>query len=753
MKKTSYILRELFKFKGSTLTKITSLTIGIIVGTLALSYCIFETSYDDFHKDADRLYRISVEGSEYIKAALIYEAAENIPDIEVAACCTPRTYRATYKYDSHEYSAETIYADTSFFNVFSFDVITGNPSQDLADINKIFISDKLAGIIFGTTNPVGQQMETRNGMLTIAGVFKQIPRNCHFICLDIIRSVKALGEQDWNSPRDFSGYIRLSSEATPDSVARKIQLIANQHKNTEHTEIYHFQPIRDLHLKYGWGYTSVIFVSILGSLIVIISALNYILIAISSLIQKTKEIGIHKVNGASSGDIFRMFLLETIILILIAGLLALGFLLGFRQFFEYMMFVKFGDMLTTKVICMIIGFIIFLILFTAVIPARLFASVPVLQVFRQVASGKRSWKYVLLWIQFSSAGLLITLLIIFTGQFNLIMNKDLGYNMDKLYYTEITCGSPYASMEAMKAELDQLAFVEGSTFANTIPIWVGSTTIYDENKQEVMECSVLYTDNDFFRVMEIPMIKQDSLWNENKVIVNKKFLDRLKFLSKNEDGLIANDCPVKIDGICKNFQVNSLYAPQLSLLIKKLKEPDTARIYTLLIRFNNPAQENIQQVHQKLQNMTKNRIALYSYKTTHKNGYQGEEDLCNAVQLFTAFAILITILGLFGFTGDEIARRTKEIAIRKVNGASTGSVMYLLLRNICILALLSIPFALFGSFFLGQLWLSEFAYQLTLSIWIFAGSSAITLSIIILTVFLKSRRGIWARPIEALKSE
>ena len=754
MKKMSYILRELFKFKGTTLTKITSLTIGIITGTLALSYCTFETSYDDFHKDADRLYRISVQGSEYIKAILVNEAAKNIPEIETATLCSPRIYRSAYKFDTHEYSAETIYADTSFFNVFSFEVITGNPDQDLADANKIFISDKLADIIFGTTNPVGQQLTTKNGTLTIAGIFKKIPRNCHFIKLDIIRPVSAMGKQDWNSPRDFSGYIRLSSQATPETVTKKIQSIADQYKNVEHAETYQLQPIRDLHLKYGWGYTSVILVGILGSLIVLIAALNYILIAISSLIQKTKEIGIHKVNGASSGDIFRMFLLETVILIGIASILSIGFLLGFRSAFEYMIYISFQELLTTKVVWTIIGFIIFLILLTAVIPARLFASVPVLQIFRQVTSGKHSWKYALLWIQFSSACLLITLLIIFTGQFNLIMNKDLGYNMDKLYYTEITCGSPYASMEAVKAELNRLAFVNGSTFANTIPIWAGSTTIYDENKQEVMECPILHTDKDFFRVMEISMATPDSLWDENKVIVNKKFLAKLKALSKNEDGLIANNRPIKIEGICNNFQVNSLYASQLSLLVRQLKEPDTARIYTLLVRFTDPSQENIQNVQKKLKTMTgENRIALYSYKTTHENGYQGEEDLCNAVQLFTAFAMLITILGLFGFTGDEVARRTKEVAIRKVNGASTGSIIYLLLRNICILALLSIPFALVGAFLLGQIWLSEFAYQLTLSVWIFGGSSVITLFIIILTVLLKSRKGIWARPIEALKSE
>lgn len=146
-------------------------------------------------------------------------------------------------------------------------------------------------------------------------------------------------------------------------------------------------------------------------------------------------------------------------------------------------------------------------------------------------------------------------------------------------------------------------------------------------------------------------------------------------------------------------------------------------------------------------------LNLYYYPHVFQSGYESDKDMCTSVLIFSCMSIIIAILGLFGFTGDEVSRRTKEIAIRKVNGASVTSITLLLLRNITLLALLAIPFALTGAYFIGSLWLDEFIYRLPLSIWIFLGGAALTFTVILLTVLLKSQRGIHARPAETLKNE
>lgn len=757
MKKLSYILREVFKFRSSTITKVISLIIGLFVGVMAFSYCTLEMNYDNFHQDAEHIFRIGTQdGDNYTRAPLVYEIKQELPGIKEVTCCSyEKTY--AYQYKEHTFYANTIFADTSFFRVFSFQILSGDPNTDLKDPNKIFISQKSARILFGDTDPRGQEVLCKGELLTVAGVFENIPRNCHFFRLSFIRSMESLTNRGWKGARSFYSYIHLNSHTDKRSVEQKIQEIVNAHEKNTVTVSYILQPLRDLHLKYDWGYSYVIIVGILGFIIVLVSALNYILISISALVQKSKEIGVHKVNGASATDVFYMFLTETVVLIFLATVLSIGFILSCRSFFESLMYIHYTDMFNTQVMSTIGIFILFLIFITGVIPARIFASVSILQIFRQTASGHHYWKYGLLWCQFAAACLLITLVIIFTSQFSIMMNRNLGYNMDRLYCAEIYCGSPYPSMASVKAEIERLPFVSGTTFVNTPPLWVNSITIYDPNQQGITESCIIYTDKDFFSVMEIPLLEGESpenaLHKTNGVIVNEKFIAHLKNIGKENENLFFNNQPFEIKSICRNFQVQSLYVPQQPLIIRELPVNDTASLSSLLIRLHQNKPENIALLRHKIQETAKNLTSFESYKYKHQSCYQEEEDMCLTIQIFTVLAVLIAILGLFGFTGDEVSRRTKEIAIRKINGASLLSIIFLLLRNICLLALFSIPFALAGAYYFSSFWLEDFAYRIPLNLWTFGGSAFFTLLIILISVLLKSRKGIRARPARALKSE
>ncbi len=757
MKKLLYILREIFKFRNTTFTKVISLTIGLFVGVIAFSYCTFEMNYDNFHKDAEHIFRIGTpEGDNGSRAPLVSELKQEMPEIKEVTCFS-RQQVYTYQTPKHTFYVNTIFADTSFFRIFSFQVLSGNPHTDLNDPHKIFISQKWARILFGEAEPRGQEILCKGKLLTVAGVFQDIPRNSHLMNLTIIRSMESLGNKSWEGPRSFQSYLQLKPHTDLKSVEQKVQAIANRHEKNPTSINYILQPLQELHLKYGWGYSYVIIVGGLGFIIVLVSALNYILIAISDLVHKAKEIGIHKVNGASTTDVFYMFLTETILLLLLAGLLSIGFIWGNRSFFENIMYINYADIFNTEAIFTICIFILSLILVTGVIPARIFAIVPILQIFRQAHSRHHYWKYALLWCQFASACLLITLVIIFTSQFRTLMNRDLGYSMERLYCAEIYCGDPYPTMASVKAEISRLPFVSGITFVDILPLWVGTTTLYDANQQGITESCVLYTDKDFFPVMGIPILEGENPGNAlskaNGAIVNEKFIAHLKNIGKGNENLFLYKKPLQIESICRDFQVQSLYASQQPLVIQKLTEPDTASLTSILIRLQQNKPEDITLLQHKLKETSKRLISFEFYKYKHQASYEEEEDMCLTVQIFACLAIVIAILGLTGFTGDEVARRTKEIAIRKVNGASSLSITLLLLQNICYLALFSIPFALAGAYYFGSFWLEDFAYRIPLNLWILAGGAFFTLLIILITVLLKSQKGIRARPAKALKSE
>lgn len=753
MKRLSYIIRDLFRFKGASLTKIISLTIGLSVGILAFGYCVFETDYDSFHRDADRIYRIDYN----VPLALMEEITREIPEIETATSLSSRIF-PYYRYQDRQFNnIEIRQADTSFFKLFSFRLLSGDP-RDLRYADKFFISRKLAGRIFGEENPVGKEILCNGKLHTIAGVYEDFPRNSFLMNTHALHSLAGVTDNTWEgSWENYSGYIRLSSPANPEEVMQKIQSIIDRHRTQEQHYTYTLHPLKDLHLKYGWGYSYIFLVGFMGLAIVLIAALNYILIAISSLVQKTKEIGIHKINGASSLNIFSMFFWETVILILIAGVLGWGLLIAFRPFFEEIMYNEYTSFFNTRVWIATGLFLLFMILLTGVLPARLFASVPVLQIFRQVSQGRRSWKYALLWVQFFSACMLLTLLLIFNGQYKFLMNRNLGYDLKNLYYTYITCGSPYPSLSSLKEEAERFPFVTAATFTDALPIWTPVTTVYNSEEQGLFESCYFSADRDFFHTLQIPLLEGDTNrigQGQQDVWVNETFRKKLAVGKQTESQLSLGNRSILPQGTCRDFQVASLYASQLPLVVLPLEEPDTSRSYYLLLKTTPMTSENAGDLMKKLREVGgQPNLSLYYYLYSHRAGYEAEKDMCTTVGIFTYLALIIAFLGLFGFTGDEVGRRTKEIAIRKVNGASVLSITFLLLRNICILALCALPFGLAGAYFMGSYWLDEFAYKIPLSFWIFLGGAAATFAVILFTVLLKSRQGIRARPAEALKSE
>ncbi len=751
IKRISYLFRGLLHAKGSSLTKIVSLTIGLVTGILAFGYCVFETDYDTFHHDADRIYRIDYQ----VPLALMDEVSLEIPEIELSTVLSERMPLA-YQYNGHTLSGgEFRFADTSFFRLFSFRLLSGDP-QALQDLNKFFISEKLAHMLFGKADPIGKEVLYNHQPLTVGGVYENFPDNSFLKNIKALHSLAKVTNRQWNQAgENYSGYIRIAPNADPQEVIRKIQTIIDRHRTSEQSYTYALHPLKDLHLKYGWGYSSVYLVGFMGLAIVIISSLNYILISISSLIRKNKEIAIHKVNGANSTHIFSLFFWETVVLTLLSGLFVYAILVGCRPFFENLLYNDYADFFNRRVLTAIGLFFLVMLLFTGGIPARIFASIPVLQIFRQISQNRRRWKYILLWVQFFSTSMLLTLLLIFSKQYDYIIHKNLGYDTRHLYYTQVACGAPYPSMSAVKEEIKRLPFVTEATFVHTLPLWTPKTTVYTQDRQGLFESCYLYADADFFRTLQIPFIEGDTQHlspAQNEVWVNEKFRDQNT--PQSENSLSVGNNTITPRGVFRNFQVASLYIGQQPLVVFPLQEPDTCRSYYLLFKSPQMTPENITLWKKKLKEVTnQSHLSLYYYPYAHRAAYEDQKDMCTAVEILTSLALVIVFSGLFGFTGDEVARRTKEIAIRKVNGASMLSITFLLLRNICLLALCALPFGLAGAYYMGDYWLSEFAWRISLSWWILVSGAVLTLLIIVFTVLLKSRQGIKAPPAEALKNE
>ena len=777
MKRFHYILREIFRFRGNALIRLISLVLGLGVAVLLFTYDTFQLSFDTFQPEGNRIYRIGMwfrimESKESDQSPYTYQPVAasmkaDMPEVEWATCILNQGEEG-YKREENIFHFRTIYADTVLFRLFDYPVVSGKPEEQLGIKENIFISEKFAGRVFGEEDPVGKTLMSEGEEYTVAGVFADLPDNTH-LHFDVVKSFEFLRDKmfmGWGGGDAFNTYIRLVKGALPEQVEARIPDMVQKYLEGPYEKIgfkMTLQPLSELYTKYSDKgiMAKVWLLSLLAFVILLVSALNYVLISLSSLVIKARLIGVHKVNGASRGDIFRMFIAETGVLLLVALLISGGMLLVFSQTIEAQLHVSLPVFFAWRNLWIVGMVSILLLLLAGVLPARIFSSVSVMQVFRQTSGGRKVWKRVLLGTQFVLAVFLITLLVIFNGQYDLLVNKDLGYNPKNLFFAQILNTTEGKEALRIKNELKHFPFIKGVTVVESLPLGglSGNAITPLGESRSLFSTRWIPADEDFLEVLEVPILEGNRVKEEFQVarraIVNQQFLKKLK-LQPGE--MFRSDYgETVLLSVCRDFNVSSLYQPQDPLMLEylDLENPivDYLSVY-VLVRLQKVTSENLAIIRKTIGTMIPNQQpVLYSYEDQLMDNYADVYYMRNVVLVVGLLAFAITVLGLIGFVGDEVARRTKEIAIRKVNGATVTNVIGLLWKETGWLALFTLPVGLICAYVLSLRWLEQFAVKLSLSGWFFAGGLSITLSIILLTVTFRSYHAAMANPVKSLKSE
>lgn len=777
MKKMAYILRDVFKLKGNITIKLISLTLGLTVGVLLFTYNAFELSYDDFQANGEQIYRVGFQWKRNDKEAkqspVSYAPVSScmvadMPEVECGTCVFDSGMEEGFRVAENIFRFRTIYADTSFFRLFSYPVLSGVPSEELQQSGRVFLSEKFVRKVFGNADPVGKTIESEGYEWVIAGVFKDLPENTHlrFDAVKSLESARGILFMDWGGGDAFYNYVRLSKGNTVGDVEARFPEMIREYMGTSYEECWfsvHLQPLRELYTKYEDKdvMSKILLLSLLAIVVLIVSALNYVLISISSLAVKARSIGIYKVNGATRGDIFRLFAAEAGVILALALILTAVILLASNRMIESQMHVTLRALFSWYNLW-VVGIVVFVLFILAgIIPAKIFSSVSVMQVFRQVTGGRKVWKRVLLGTQFSMAVFLITLLIIFGGQYNRLVNKDLGYNTKGLYCTGIQNTAGQAEAAKVKTELKRLSCVRGVTISTILPFSYlsGNAISLGDNREAGFSTRWMQVDEDFLDVLEIPVIQgsnvKEAFVSKHGAIVNQNFLDRVKL---DINGTFTSDAgETVLRSVCRDFRVGSLYTPQAPVMMEGLDMSDLMRYTSLLavtVKLDPVTGENLAAVHKCISEAVPGQQPqLLAYSDQIRSNYTEVEYMRNMVMLVGMLALFITILGLIGFVGDEIARRTKEIAIRKVNGATVKDVLSLLWEETGWLALIAMPAGLGVAYWLGWKWLEQFAEKLPLSWWLFGLGTVVTMCVIWLTVTMRTYRAAVANPVKSLKTE
>lgn len=772
MKQIYYVIQTLLRGRGSNIIKIISLGLSLTMSILLFSRVAYEQSFDTCYKDYDNLYQIwsvfTVKGEKYppqeqncgpVAGAIL----ENFPEQVEAATSTCYWKNSPLYNGNIRFDEKKIVADSLFFQTMGIEVLSGNPVKDLQQPDVIFLSDRFAKKIFGGEDPVGKTINYNHEKdFMVKGTYKALPANATVnpeavISMPTLWNEGSGGNYSWQGGDSYPEYIRFRSGADKSVVNARIDAMIEKYRPEEGKTKYGYtafvKPIRDTYRNYESVKRMRNIMSVLGFAILFIAALNYVLISISSLTYRAKAVGVHKCNGASGGKIFGMFLLETGIIIVAALLLMALVLLNFREFFEDTAAAKLSLLLALERIWVPLTVIGVLFIVGGVLPGRLFARIPVSQVFRRYTEGKKGWKRPLLFIQFAGVAFISGLMCVVMAQYQYVLNKDMGYNPQRLalanayWNKEKECDAAFQFFKG-------LPYVEAVTSANNTPIsGYSGSMIRDESGNALFSTrACYYMREDYPAMMGMTFKTGRMARTEDEVIVNETFADMMHWGNDAVGRTVDVDgtAQMKVVGVLKDFQIEDFTADKMPFVARYNKY----FVGTIHVRLKEPFVRNLQQLNKDVADAFHNQtIDFIGYEKKITDSYNSVRVFRNATLMAAITMFFVMLMGLIGYTADEVRRRSKEIAIRKVNGAEASSILEQLSKDILVVALPAVILGSLASWYINGVWMEQFAEQIPLGWIVYLLVIIVNLVIIVGCVLWKSWRIANENPVNSIKSE
>ncbi len=786
---TSYIktaFRNLKKYKGYSIINITGLAVGISCCILILMWVRDEMSYDGFHLKSDRLFRAVEEqiyrGGELFKVAVTPAPLgpalkDEIPEL-ADTCRYTNAPRFLVRYgEKRFYESGLGMADPSFFTMFSFPLVNGDPETVFRQLNSLVLSESMVEKYFGDEDPIGKVLRLENMFdLVVAGVMRDVPVNSH-LQFDFVMPFKLLefgGQRldQWGN-NSYYTYVELSEAADPIAADQKIRNFLTKHL-PESTTTLHLQPLQRIHLHSDYvadmpGHGDIRYVyifSLVAFFVLIIACINFVNLATARSGNRAREVGMRKVTGARRADILWQFLGESVFYALIAFVLALGFVALLLPAFNNLS----AKSMTLSVsgswafFLGLIGMAVLAGLSAGVYPAMFlsgFDPVRVLKASTTAGPKGRTFRRVLVIVQFAlSIGLIIASVVV-KGQLDFIRNKELGFDREQVVFMRF--GVQTAGFyEAFKLEALTDPAVLGVTSGDQLPTYILNSTSdatwqgKDPN-DEILIHNTTVT-HDYFTTMKMEIVDGRAFSREfptdekQSYILNEAAARVIGEGSPVGKSLTVWDDPGIVIGVVKDFHFKSINT-RIEPLFIRLRPPQP---YTyLLVRLGDvDLQAALQRLGQAWDRVSPQFPLDPAFLDEEFDRlYRAEQRMGTLFGAFTALAIIIACLGLLGLASFMAERRTREIGIRKVLGATATSIILLLSREFVILVTLANLVAWPAAWYIMARWLQNYAYFSPLNPLVFLGAGLSALLIALLTVSFQSIRAALADPIESLRYE
>ena len=767
--------------------------LGLAIG-LACSMFIFlwvqdELSYDRFNANADKIYRITAKLSDV-------EAAVTPPPLAMAIEAEiPAIKRATRIIPQHRmitagtkiFDEKNIYyADTNFLKIFSYPLLEGNLSTALSAPDAVVLTEATAKKYFRSAEAaIGKTIYIDNNItgtqLTVTGILKNIPSNSH-LQFDLLLSTKlydGMGNAGvWDNYAAYV-YFRLDDnfKATPDAInaiERQINAIKNKSDQSGTHSSLSIQALTDIHLRSnfmldvgGQGNSrQVTIFSLVAVFILLIACINFMNLSTAISSQRAKEVGMRKTVGAQKRQLIFQFMSESVILCFISLTIAVTLvailLPGFNQLASKS--ISLHHLLHIKTAVVLLGTAVIVGALSGSYPAFVISSFNVLKTLKGVqasTTGKRPFINGLIVVQFAISVILMISTLIVYQQLQFIKNRNIGFDKDNLLYVQMPqVGDLKDNKDALNAMLSQHPDLGDYTITDHLPTYLTTGAPLHwrgmDPQKQVMG-SRLRTDENFLKTFGMQLVagrffSDDFKADDSSYVVNETALKAMGMTTATAIGqkIAMNDREGTIIGVVKDFNFKPVQQPIEPLVIRN----NFAGGY--LVMRTSP--DNIPHIIEQIKEVFGRIYTDYPFSYGFVNEdlsklYVTEQRMGKLFTIFSVLSIIIATLGLFGLTTYAVQRRTKEIGIRKVLGASVAGVIVLLSKDFIKLVLIATIIAIPIAWYAMNSWLQDFAYRIELRWWMFALVGLLAVIIALMTVSFQSVKAALVNPVKSLRSE
>ena len=785
-------VRNLMRNRGFSVINILGLAVGLTAFFLIFLWVSFETSYDSFHSKADRIYRVvsttktpsETSSTGQTLTPIAPTLKKEYPEVEEAV----RLYRDEFlvrRGDARFQEHRMVMADSGLFRIFDFPLVAGSRNTALTAPASVVLSETTAKKYFGSEDPMGKQVLLTGGAVpaTVTGIMKDIPENSQ-IAADLFVSMSSwqtlfgrpIQDSEWTN-HNYYTYLLFRPHTNVAAFEQKLPAFMERHHGEEARklqmlDILSLERLRDVYLRskldgfVSGSITNVYIFSTVGAFILLIACINFVNLTTARSTERAKEVGVRKVIGAARGQLARQFIGESVLICLLAFVLSLLLVPALIPVFNMLA----GKTISTGVFARPIDVVGLLALAVGIgVVAGFYPSLvlsgfqPVTVLKGRFATGSRGLllRRGLVVFQFVISSVLIVATIVVYTQVDFMRNRDLGFNKDQ----EIIINTNFdKNKDAFKASLSTIPGVLATCIASGAP-GNGFSSAYSsvenrEGKLQQANIDTYFVDFDFMRQYGMTLLagrgfeRDHPTDSSQALVINESALKLLGYGSPMQ-AIGRNweqwDKKGKIIGVIKDFNYQSL-RESIAPMVMRI-EPWAWGTISIKVSAASVG-STLKAIESRWNRIIPNRPFEFSFlDELFARKYTAEVGFGKLFFNFAVLAIFISCLGVLGLAAYSTIQRRKEIGVRKVLGASVGSIVELLSRDFLRLVGLALVIASPIGWWMMSRWLHDFAYRAPIGWWMFAMTAGLSLLIVFVTISFQAVRAARANPVRALRSE